>query len=527
MKKFLLILTLILSFSIWAQETNCTIPPPHVSESSSRCPEGVAISISDFFYPQATQISVEITEVLSASTDFYMLPPDSGGFTTDIYSEGEYTVTLIIIETIPDTGENIECRSNPIPINVGTCADLDNDNDTYTADVDCNDENPNTYPGAPEVCDREDNDCNGSVDEGLEFKDYYWDADLDGYGNPNLIAPNRCSHPGGRYVEIAGDCNDQDSSINPGAAEVCGDEIDNNCNEQVDEDCNCIDSDGDTVCDTEDVCPGFDDLDNADGDEFPDGCDACFGDNASGDSDSDGVCDSDDGCPNDTSKTAPGDCGCGVADTDSDGDLTPDCNDACPDDINKTEPGDCGCNVADTDSDGDLSPDCNDACPNDINKTEPGDCGCNVADTDSDGDLTPDCNDACPNDINKTEPGDCGCGAVETGDSDGDGVDDCIDNCPNISNPNQEDINDDGIGDACEDCPDSDGDGICNNDDICEGSDDLADADGDTIPDGCDNCPNLSNPNQEPDGDCDGVFPADDCDDNDPAIGSDANDAEL
>jgi len=35
-------------------------------------------------------------------------------------------------------------------------------------------------------------------------------------------------------------------------------------------------------------------------------------------------------------------------------------------------------------------------------------------------------------------------------DEDGDGVDDDVDNCPNVSNPNQADANNDGLGDACE-----------------------------------------------------------------------------
>ncbi len=70
----------------------------------------------------------------------------------------------------------------------------------------------------------------------------------------------------------------------------------------------------------------------------------------------------DDGCPNDPQKTAPGVCGCGVADTDRDGDGVADCNDVCWDDPKKTDPGICGCGVADTDTDGDEVPDCKDNC---------------------------------------------------------------------------------------------------------------------------------------------------------------------
>ncbi len=42
------------------------------------------------------------------------------------------------------------------------------------------------------------------------------------------------------------------------------------------EDIICLqDSDGDTVCDEDDICPGFDDLSDEDGDGIPDGCDDC------------------------------------------------------------------------------------------------------------------------------------------------------------------------------------------------------------------------------------------------------------
>lgn len=62
------------------------------------------------------------------------------------------------------------------------------------------------------------------------------------------------------------------------------------------EDCDegdCEDSDEDGVCDTEDICPGFDDTIDSDGDGIPDGCD----EDECPDSDNDGVCDTDDVCP--------------------------------------------------------------------------------------------------------------------------------------------------------------------------------------------------------------------------------------
>lgn len=156
---------------------------------------------------------------------------------------------------------------------------------------------------------------------------------------------------------------------------------------------------------------------------------SCTDDPELDDHDGDGSWDCLDGCPNDPNKTAPGACGCGVADTDSDGDGIPNCNDGCPNDPNKTVPGVCGCGVADTDTDGDGTPNCNDGCPNDPSKVAPGQCGCGTPDTDSDGDGVANCNDLCPVDPLKTSPGACGCGTPDT-DSDGDGTPNCNDACP-------------------------------------------------------------------------------------------------
>ena len=69
---------------------------------------------------------------------------------------------------------------------------------------------------------------------------------------------------------------------------------------------------------------------------------------------------SSDGCPDDPAKSAPGVCGCGVADTDTDADGSADCLDSCPSDIGKTGAGVCGCGVSDADANNNSTPDCND-----------------------------------------------------------------------------------------------------------------------------------------------------------------------
>ncbi|WP_426748873.1 MopE-related protein [Myxococcus faecalis] len=96
---------------------------------------------------------------------------------------------------------------------------------------DCHDGNASIRPGAPEVCDSVDNNCNGSIDEGVK-PTWYRDTDGDGYGNASNPT-QACSQPSG-YVTNASDCNDANANIRPGATEVC-DSLDNNCNGSTDE----------------------------------------------------------------------------------------------------------------------------------------------------------------------------------------------------------------------------------------------------------------------------------------------------
>jgi hypothetical protein len=103
-----------------------------------------------------------------------------------------------------------------------------------TNKTDCNDNNSNIHPGATEICNGIDDDCDGQIDEGVKTI-YYPDADGDGYGSIALSV-TQCSPPA-NYTSIGGDCNDNNSAINPGATEICGNGIDDNCNDQTDEGC--------------------------------------------------------------------------------------------------------------------------------------------------------------------------------------------------------------------------------------------------------------------------------------------------
>ncbi|MDG1483407.1 MAG: MopE-related protein [Myxococcota bacterium] len=114
---------------------------------------------------------------------------------------------------------------------------LDEDGDGVTSVLDCDDTDATVGPDFPEICDGQDNDCDGLVDTDddsiTDAVIYYEDSDGDGYGKDG-VEVLACSQPGG-YVDNADDCLDNDTDVNPDAEEVCGDKLDNNCDDQVDD----------------------------------------------------------------------------------------------------------------------------------------------------------------------------------------------------------------------------------------------------------------------------------------------------
>jgi hypothetical protein len=78
--------------------------------------------------------------------------------------------------------------------------------------TDCRDADGSIYPGAPEVCDGVDQDCDGTADNGV-LSSWYADGDGDGYGDPARASVG-CSPPSG-YVANADDCDDGDPDRSP------------------------------------------------------------------------------------------------------------------------------------------------------------------------------------------------------------------------------------------------------------------------------------------------------------------------
>ncbi|MBT3219567.1 MAG: hypothetical protein HN348_10795 [Proteobacteria bacterium] len=98
---------------------------------------------------------------------------------------------------------------------------------------DCNDLEDSIYPGATELCNDIDDDCDSDTDEDFTIQEMYLDGDGDGFGDPSVVAQLCELFPG--YVDNDSDCDDDNGLVYPGAEEVCDDK-NNDCQGGIDDD---------------------------------------------------------------------------------------------------------------------------------------------------------------------------------------------------------------------------------------------------------------------------------------------------
>ncbi len=127
---------------------------------------------------------------------------------------------------------------------------------------DCDDGAATVHPGAAELCDGADNDCDTEIDEddALDATTWHIDYDGDGHGVASVYTVQACDSPSG-FVASDDDCDDGDAAVCPSVEETWYDGIDGDCDGQSD-----YDQDGDG---SESQEYGGQDCDDLDGEVYP------------------------------------------------------------------------------------------------------------------------------------------------------------------------------------------------------------------------------------------------------------------
>ncbi|MBN1543860.1 putative metal-binding motif-containing protein [Candidatus Woesearchaeota archaeon] len=150
------------------------------------------------------------------------------GGCSDWYPCNATATEVICTDTVDDDCDGLIDCADPDCGSNAFC--IDADSDSYTLDRDCDDTSSAVYPGAVELCNLVDDDCDGTVDEGCSCTPA-------GSTQPCGTDAGECSAgvrtclPGGTWGACTG---------TPPSVEVC-DRLDNDCDGMTDEGCGCVD----------------------------------------------------------------------------------------------------------------------------------------------------------------------------------------------------------------------------------------------------------------------------------------------
>ncbi len=203
--------------------------PEPVSEEPLRI---VQMTFSNTVVLPGETISMSAT-VEGADSVTYEWQADAGELSAASSASTEWTapeLEQLVAVRLLVAAEDGRSTSFAADLVVGT--GLDHDGDGFSLrEGDCDDTNAAIYPGASDVSDGVDNDCDGLIDEGSP------DADDDADG----------------FTDLEGDCNDADIGIYPGAVELLNG-IDDNCDGRIDEGTTAFDDDGDGYSEDDGDC---------------------------------------------------------------------------------------------------------------------------------------------------------------------------------------------------------------------------------------------------------------------------------
>jgi len=225
---------------------DCSVPTGYAEDADDCDDTDSAVN------PDATEVCNDVDDDCDGDIDDADTSLDTTTATTwyadaDTDGEGDSATTALTCDVPSGYVSNADdCDDTDATLFSGTVWYLDADSDGFGDDTstvtqcsqptaayvldggDCDTTDSSIYPGAAEVCDGVDDDCDGVADNGVTT-DYYPDLDGDGFGDGAETPVADCSAPSG-YVTDDTDCDDTSEVVYPGATELC-DDVQNDCDD--------------------------------------------------------------------------------------------------------------------------------------------------------------------------------------------------------------------------------------------------------------------------------------------------------